>query len=116
MEPIKLRVRTRSSNVHIVAAGGVAGSGGAAVAGGHDLERLRLGGAHAAGGEAQGLGALLHIYDGAKQVALFAPELENAAAVRFAHSVMGGAHIEEDAAVFKQRGCGVVCEVFFKAF
>jgi len=28
---------------------------------------------------------------------------------------MGGAHIEEDAAIFKQRGGGVVREVIFNA-
>ena len=102
--------------LHIVAARGVAGSGCTAVAGGHEFKRLRLGGAHAAGGEAQALGALLHIDHGAEQVALFAPELQNAAAVGFAHSVVGGAHIEENAAILEQRGGGVVCEVIFNAF
>ncbi len=97
----------------VVAAGGVAGGGRAAVAGGGEFEGLRLGRAHAARDEAQALRALLHIDDGAHQVALVAPELEQAAAVRLGDGVARGAHVEEDAAVFKQRGGGVVGEIGF---
>ena len=97
----------------VVAAGGVAGGGRAAVAGGHEFERLRLGRAHAARDEAQALRALLHVDDGAHEVALVAPELEQAAAVRLGDGVARGAHVEEDAAVFKERGCGVIGEIGF---
>ena len=113
---MKPRVSTRSSKLLIIPASGVAGSGSAAVAGGNQFKRLRLCRAHAACGEAQALHALLQIDHGAEQVALLAPELKKAAAVRLAHGVMGGAHIEEHAAIFKQRGSGVVCEIIFDVF
>ena len=74
---------------------------------------LRFGCAHAPRDEAQALRALLHIDDGAHQVALFAPKLEQAAAVRLGDRVARGAHVEEDAAVFKQGGCGVIGEIGF---
>ena len=92
----------------IVAAGGVAGRGSAAVAGGDELEELRLRGAHAAGCQAQGMRARLGANDGANQVAFFAPELEKATAVGFGNGVMGGAHVKKNAAVFEQGGGGVI--------
>ncbi len=97
----------------VVAPRGVARRRSAAVAGGRELQRLRLGCAHAARDEAQALRALLQIDDGAHQVALFAPELQQAAAVRFGYGVVRGAHVEEDAAIFKQRRGGVVGQIFF---
>ena len=57
--------------------------------------------------------ALLHLDDGAHQVALVAPELQQAAAVRLGDGVARGAHVEEHAAIFKQRRCGVVGQIVF---
>ena len=97
----------------IVAPGGLARGGRAAVAGGNHLQSLRLGRAHAASGKAQALRALLHFDDGTHQVALLAPQLQQAAAMLLAHRVVGAAHVEEHAAILQHRGCGVVGEVGF---
>ena len=97
----------------IVAPGRVAGGGGAAVAGGDELEGLRLGRAHAAGHQAQALRALLHLNDRADKVAFFAPELQQAAAMLLGDRVAGGAHVKEDAAILKQCGGGMVGEILF---
>jgi len=95
------------------AAGGIASGGGAPVAGGDQLKRLRLGRAHAAGAETEAVGAPLHIEDGADEVAFLAPQLEEAAAVGVGDGVAGGAHVEENATVFKDGGSGVVGDVLF---
>jgi len=100
----------------IVAAGGVAGGGGAAVAGGDEFEGLGLGRAHAAGDEAQAGSALLDLDDGADEVTLLAPELEEAAAMLLSDRVAGRAHIKEDAAILKEGGGGVVGEILFNGF
>ena len=63
--------------------------------------------------EAQALRALLHIDNGAHQVALVAPELQQAAAVRLGDGVARGAHVEENAAVFKQGRRGVIGKIVF---
>ena len=97
----------------IVAAGGLAGGGSAAVAGGNQLQRLRLGSAHAASRQAQALRALLHVGHGADQVALLAPQLQQAAAMLLAHRIAGRAHVEEHTAILQQRGRRVVGEVCF---
>ena len=99
----------------IVAARGLAGGGGAAVAGGHQFQGLGLGRAHAAGGQTQTLRPLGHLDHGADQVALLAPQFEKAAAVRLAHRIAGGAHVEEHTAIFEQRRRRVVCEIFLDA-
>ena len=113
--PINLRVSTRSSRRLIVAAGGIAGSGRAAVAGGHKLQRLRLGSAHAPGSQAQALRALLHLDHGAHQVAFLAPQLQQAAAMLLAHGVAGGAHVEQHAAILEQGGRGMVGQIVLDA-
>ena len=100
----------------VVAAGGIAGGRGAAVAGGDEFEGLRLGRAHAAGDEAQAGGALLGFNDGADEVALFAPELEEAAAMLLGDGVACRAHVKEDAAIFEECGGGVVGEILFNDF
>ena len=100
----------------IIAARGVASGGSAAVAVGDEFEGLRLGCAHAAGDEAQALRALLHFDHGAHQVALFAPELQQAAAVRLGDGVAREAHVEENAAVFKQSRGGMIGEIVLRGF
>ncbi len=97
----------------IIAARGVAGGGGAAVAGRSNLEELRPGRAHLARGQAQALRAWFHLDDGAHQVALVAPKLEQAAAMGLGDGAARGAHVEEHAAVFKHRCGGVVGEIGF---
>ena len=91
-----------------IAAGRIASRGGAAIARGNQLKRLRLGRAHAPHRKAQALRPLLQAHNGAHQVALFAPKLEQAAPVRLAHGVARGTHIEEHAAVLKQRRCRMI--------
>ena len=86
----------------VVAAGGVAGSGSAALAGGDEFKKLRPGRAHLPRGQAQGLRAWFHVDHGANQVALVAPELEQAAPVRLFDGAARGAHVEQSAAIFKE--------------
>ena len=43
---------------------------------------------------------------GAHQVALVAPQLQQAAPMRLAHRVVGSAHVEQNAAILKQRAAG----------
>src|ERR1700728_2500793 len=71
----------------VVAASGIAGGGSAAVAGGGKLKRLRFGRAHTPRNETQALRALLDIDDRADEVALVAPKLQHAAAVRLSDRV-----------------------------
>ncbi len=97
----------------IVAPRGVARRGRTPVACGREFERLRLGRAHAARDESQALRALLHIDDGAHQVALFAPKLQQAAAVRLGNRVARRAHIEQHAPILKQRRRRMIREIRF---
>ncbi len=55
--------------------------------------------------------SLANLNYGADQVALFAPQLEQAAAVRLAHGVARRAHVEEHTAVLKHSGGGVLSKV-----
>jgi len=92
----------------VVAARCVAGCGGASVAGGHKLKGLRFGCAHAASHQAQTLRTLLQVDYGADEVAFIAPQLEQTAAMLLFDGVMSGAHVEQNAAVFKDCGSGVI--------
>jgi hypothetical protein len=83
----------------VVFAGCVAGGGGAAVVGGDEFKGLRLGDAHAARDYPQTIGAMLEIDNGANKVALFAPHLEQAAAVLLADGETSEAHVEEYAPI-----------------
>jgi hypothetical protein len=78
----------------VVLAGCVACSRGAAVVGGDELEGLWLGNAHAARENAQAMRTELQIDDGTDDVALFAPHLEQAAAMLLAHRETREAHVE----------------------
>ena len=97
----------------IVAAGGLARGGCAAVARGNQFQRLRLGRAHAPRGQAQALRALCDLNDGADQVALLAPQFEKAAPMLLAHRVARHAHIEEHTAILEQRRRRMVGQVLF---
>ena len=85
----------------VVVASRVAGRGGAPVTCWDEFEGLRLGSTHAAGHDAQALGAVLDFDHGADKVAFFAPELEQAAAMRLGDGVVRETHVKEDAAVFE---------------
>jgi hypothetical protein len=50
------------------------------------------------------------------EVALFAPKLEEAAAVGFGYGVAREAHVKENATFFKKRGRGMGDEVIFEEF
>ena len=100
----------------VVAAAGIACCRCPPVAGGNKLQRLRLGCAHAPRHQAQALRTLLHVNDGAHQVPLFTPKLQQAAPVRLAHRVVSDAHIEEDTPIFKQSCRGMIGEITFDGF
>ena len=61
--------------------------------------------------QAQALRALLDFNNRAHQVAFLAPQLQQAAPMLLAHCVVGSAHVEEHASIFKQRCRRMVCQV-----
>jgi hypothetical protein len=97
----------------IVSPSGIARSGGAAIAGRNQFERLGLGCSHATSHEPQELRALLCLDNGANQVALLTPQLKQASAMRFAYGIARDAHVEKDAPVFKHSGRRVIGKVGF---
>ena len=100
----------------VVAAGGVASGGSAAVAGGSQLKESAAWPRPCAGWQGAGIARVLNSDDGADQVALFAPQLKQAAAMGFGDGVAGSTHVEEDAAIFKQCGGWMVGQIFFDGF
>jgi hypothetical protein len=100
----------------IVAARGVASGRGAAIARGNEFKGLRLGRAHAASHDTQALCARLNLNDGSHEVALFAPKLEQAAAVGLGYGVAREAHVKENATIFEEGGGGMGCKVVFEDF
>jgi hypothetical protein len=47
------------------------------------------------------VGVLLHFHYGTDEIALVAPQLEEATAVLLVHGEMSGPHVEQDMPVFK---------------
>lgn len=101
------------SRAEVAAAGGVAGGGGAEFGVGDEGEGLRLAVAEAAGFEAEGIAARLDGGDGADEIFLVGPKMEEAAAVVGGDGALGEAEVEEEAAVFKDGGVGMVGEEVF---
>ena len=65
------------------------------------------------GFEAEGVAARLDGGDGADEIAILGPEMEQAAAVIGRDGATGEAEIEEEAAVFENHGVGMVGEEVF---
>src|SRR5690242_7673232 len=57
--------------------------------------------------------ALLHLDNRTHQVAFVAPELQQAAAVRFAYRVTSGTHVENHSAILQQRRAWMVGQIAF---
>ena len=94
----------------VAAAGGIARGGGAEVWIGDEGEGLGFGLSEAAGFKPERLAARLDGGDGTDQVFLVGPEMEEAASVVGGDGAVGEAEVEEEAAVFKDGGVGVVGE------
>jgi hypothetical protein len=60
--------------------------------------------------------ARLNLNDGSHEVALFAPKLEQAAAVGLGYGVAREAHVKENATIFEEGGGGMGCKVVFEDF
>lgn len=107
----ELAAQDAFEETQVIAPGAVARGGRRAVAGGQDLQGLRLGGSHLASGEAKAAGTAFESDDGAEQILLVAPDLEETAAVRCFDLVLGGAQVEEHATLVKNGGGGVLGEI-----
>jgi len=80
-----------------------------------EFKSLGFGRAHSSRDQPQAVGSLLQFHNGSNQVALFAPQLQKAAPMLFAHRVAGRAHVKKNAPVFKNGRCWVVAQVVFDA-
>jgi hypothetical protein len=94
----------------IATAAGIAGGGGAKFRIGDEGEGLRLALAEAMGFEAEGIAAGLGRGDSADEILVVGPEVEQATAVVGGDGATGQAEIEEEEAVFKDGGVGMVGE------
>lgn len=72
-----------------------------------EIERARFTGTHTAGGEPKQTGTWLELSDGADEVALVAPELEQAATVGEGDRVARSTEIEERKSVFEDERVGM---------
>jgi hypothetical protein len=109
----KLRREGLLEGAQITAAGSIARGGGAEVGIGDEGEGLRFGLAEAMGFEAEGIAARLDGGDGADEIAVLGPEMEEAAAVVGGDGAAGEAEIEKEAAVFEDGGVGMIGEEVF---
>jgi len=74
---------------------------------GYEFEEFGLGLAEALRAEAEGVVAFGGGKDAADEIGFLRPEMESATVVVGRDGAFGGAEVEEDAAVFEERGFGV---------